>query len=109
FLVDDNFIGNKKAVRPILAELARWQEQAGYRFTFYTEASLNLANDDKLIAALRAAQFTAVFIGIETPDPIALKKTGKRQNVGVDIHAALDKLTAAGLEIMAGFIVGFDG
>jgi radical SAM superfamily enzyme YgiQ (UPF0313 family) len=109
FLVDDNFIGNKKAVRATLVELARWQEQAGYPFRFYTEASLNLAADDKLIAAMRAAQFTAVFIGIETPDPIALKKTGKRQNVGVDIHAALDKLTAAGLEVMAGFIVGFDG
>jgi radical SAM superfamily enzyme YgiQ (UPF0313 family) len=109
FLVDDNFIGNKKAVRPILVELARWQERAGYPFTFYTEASLNLAADEKLITAMRAARFTAVFIGIETPDPIALKKTGKRQNVGVDIHAALDKLTAAGLEVMAGFIVGFDG
>jgi radical SAM superfamily enzyme YgiQ (UPF0313 family) len=109
FLVDDNFIGNKKAVKPLLVELARWQEQAGYPFTFYTEASLNLAADDKLIAAMRAAQFTSVFIGIETPDPEALKKTGKKQNVGVDIRAALDKLTVAGMEVMAGFIVGFDG
>jgi radical SAM superfamily enzyme YgiQ (UPF0313 family) len=58
---------------------------------------------------MRAAGFTSVFIGIETPDPEALLKTGKRQNVGVDVLAALDKLTAAGLEVMAGFIVGFDG
>jgi radical SAM superfamily enzyme YgiQ (UPF0313 family) len=109
FVVDDNFIGNKKAARAILGELARWQKEKGYPFTFYTEASLNLAADDKCIAAMRAAVFTSVFIGIETPDPEALKKTGKRQNVGVDIPAALDKLTAAGLEVMAGFIVGFDG
>jgi radical SAM superfamily enzyme YgiQ (UPF0313 family) len=109
FVVDDNFIGNKKAVRPILSELARWQRQAGSPFTFYTEASLNLAADDRLIAAMRAANFTSVFIGIETPDAEALKKTGKRQNVGVDVRAALDKLTCAGLEVMAGFIVGFDG
>ncbi len=109
FVVDDNFIGNKKAARAILGELATWQEQKGYPFTFYTEASLNLAGDDRCIAAMRAAAFTSVFIGIETPDPEALKLTGKRQNVGVDVRAALDKLTAAGLEVMAGFIVGFDG
>ncbi|HSQ64307.1 MAG TPA: B12-binding domain-containing radical SAM protein [Polyangiaceae bacterium] len=109
FIVDDNFIGNKKAVRPILGELARWQRQAGYPFTFYTEASLNLAADDGLVEAMHAANFTSVFIGIETPDPEALKRTGKKQNVGVDVRAALDKLTAAGLEVMAGFIVGFDG
>jgi radical SAM superfamily enzyme YgiQ (UPF0313 family) len=109
FVVDDNFIGNKKAVRVMLGELARWQKQAGYPFSFYTEASLNLAADDKLIAAMREADFTSVFIGIETADAVALKKTGKRQNVGIDVTAALDKLTAAGIEVMAGFIVGFDG
>ena len=109
FVVDDNFIGNKKAVRAILSEIASWQRQAGYPFTLYTEASLNLAADDNLIEAMHAANFTSVFIGIETPDPEALKLTLKRQNVGVDVLAALDKLTGAGLEVMAGFIVGFDG
>ncbi len=109
FVVDDNFIGNKKEARAILGALARWQEQQGYPFTFYTEASLNLAADDRCIAAMREAVFTSVFIGIETPDPAALLLTGKRQNVGVDVLAALDKLTAAGMEVMAGFIVGFDG
>jgi radical SAM superfamily enzyme YgiQ (UPF0313 family) len=109
FIVDDNFIGNKKAARSILGELARWQAEKGYPFSFYTEASLNLAADDRCIAAMREALFTSVFIGIETPDAEALKLTGKRQNVGVDVRAALDKLTAAGMEVMAGFIVGFDG
>jgi radical SAM superfamily enzyme YgiQ (UPF0313 family) len=109
FVVDDNFIGNKKAVRGILAEIASWQNEAGYPFALYTEASLNLAEDDRLIEAMRAANFTSVFIGIETPDPEALKRTKKGQNVGVDLPQALDKLTRAGLEVMAGFIVGFDG
>ncbi len=109
FVVDDNFIGNKKEARAILGALARWQGQEGYPFTFYTEASLNLAADDRCIAAMREAVFTSVFIGIESPDPAALLLTGKRQNVGVDVRAALDKLTAAGIEVMAGFIVGFDG
>jgi radical SAM superfamily enzyme YgiQ (UPF0313 family) len=109
FVVDDNFIGNKKAVRPVLGELARWQVEMGQPFTFYTEASLNLAADSKLIEAMHEAGFNSVFIGIETTDPEALKKTQKRQNVGVDVRAALDDLTAAGLEVMAGFIVGFDG
>jgi radical SAM superfamily enzyme YgiQ (UPF0313 family) len=109
FVVDDNFIGNKKAVRPLLVELARWQKEAGYPFTFYTEASLNLASDDRLIEARHAANFTSVFIGIETPDPKALELTKKRQNVGIDVRSALDKLTTSGLEVMAGFIVGFDG
>ncbi|MGZ3474479.1 MAG: B12-binding domain-containing radical SAM protein [Polyangiales bacterium] len=109
FIVDDNFIGNRKAVKPILSEIASWQRQAGAPFTFYTEASLNLATDDRLVEAMHAANFTSVFIGIETPDAEALKRTRKKQNVGVDIRAALDKLTGAGLEVMAGFIVGFDG
>jgi len=109
FVVDDNFIGNKKAVRPVLSELARWQARAGYPFTFYTEASLNLAADESLVEAMREAGFTSVFIGIETPDADALRKTGKRQNVGIDVRDAVDRLTAAGLEVMAGFIVGFDG
>ena len=109
FVVDDNFIANKKAVRSILAELAPWQEKAGHPFTFYTEASLNLASDEKLIAAMREADFTSVFIGIETPDDEVLKQTGKKQNVGMNVRTAVDKLTAAGFEVMAGFIVGFDG
>jgi radical SAM superfamily enzyme YgiQ (UPF0313 family) len=109
FVVDDNFIGNKKLVRPILTELAGWQARAGHPFSFYTEASLNLAADQKLVAAMLEADFRSVFIGIETPDPETLKKTGKRQNVGVDVRDAIDRLTRAGLEVMGGFIVGFDG
>lgn len=109
FIVDDNFIGNKKASRVLLTELTEWQSRNSHPFTFYTEASLNLARDEKLIRSMREAGFTSVFIGIETTDPAALKLTQKKQNVGVDVPEALEKLTAAGIEVMAGFIVGFDG
>lgn len=108
FVVDDNFIGNKRAVKPLLAELERWQAERSAPFTFYTEASLNLAKDPKLVRAMHAAGFTSVFLGIETDDPAALAETTKKQNVGVDVRAAVDGLTKAGLEVMAGFIVGFD-
>ncbi len=108
FVVDDNFIGNKRAVKPLLVELARWQDERKAPFTFYTEASLNLAKDAKLVRAMHAAGFTSVFLGIETDDPAALAETTKKQNVGVDVRAAVDGLTEAGLEVMAGFIVGFD-
>lgn len=109
FVVDDNFIGNKARVRPILSAMAAWQDQQRRPFSFYTEASLNLAADDELIALMLEASFYSVFIGIETPDAATLKHAGKLQNVRVDVRAAVDKLTRAGFEVMGGFIVGFDG
>ncbi len=108
FFVDDNFIGNKKAVREFLPELLTWQIEHGYPFEFYTEASVNLADDDALIQAMVQAHFTSVFLGIETPSVEALKLTGKRQNAAVDLVQAVDHLTRSGLEVMGGFIVGFD-
>ena len=95
--------------KAILRELARFQAQERFPFTFYTEASLNLAADDELVLAMREAGFTSVFIGIETTNAAALAKANKKQNLGVDVRASVEKLTAAGLEVMAGFIVGFDG
>jgi radical SAM superfamily enzyme YgiQ (UPF0313 family) len=108
FFVDDNFIGNIKEVRKLLPEVRAWQEAHGRPFQLYTEASVNLAADDKLVADLVAAGFTAVFLGIETPSPEALRETKKTQNLRLDLHQAVDKLTRAGLEVMAGFIIGFD-
>jgi radical SAM superfamily enzyme YgiQ (UPF0313 family) len=108
FFVDDNFIGNKRAVRALLPEVARWQSARGWPFSLYTEASVNLASDDALLRAMVEAGFDSVFLGIETPSHEALRAARKRQNVGVDLTAAIDTITRAGIEVMGGFIVGFD-
>ncbi len=108
FVVDDNFIGNLKQVRLLVPELLAWQKQRGFPFDFYTEASVNLAREPELLAALVEAGFTSVFVGIETPDTEALASVGKKQNLRMDLNEAVDILSAAGLEVMAGFIVGFD-
>ena len=109
FVVDDNFIGNRKAAARLLAAIARWQEEHGWPFDLYTEASLDLAGDDGLIHGLVDAGFTSVFVGLESPDPDTLVKTQKKQNLRMDPARAVEVLTRAGLEVFAGFIVGFDG
>jgi radical SAM superfamily enzyme YgiQ (UPF0313 family) len=92
----------------LLPPVAAWQRAHGSPFELYTEASVNLAQDADLMAAMVDAGFTSVFLGIETPSPEALREAGKRQNAAVDLHAAVDTLTRTGLEVMGGFIVGFD-
>jgi radical SAM superfamily enzyme YgiQ (UPF0313 family) len=108
FFVDDNFIGHKRAVKELLAELEPWQEQRGRPFTFYTEASVNLASDRELTRAMVRCGFNAVFLGIETPHAESLAGAGKKQNLKLDLTEAVDRLTRAGLEVYGGFIVGFD-
>ncbi len=108
FIVDDNFIGNKVAARRLLGPLAAWMRAHRDPFDLYTEASVNLASDDALIDAMVEAGFTSVFVGIETPSPEALRATRKLQNASIDLDAAVRKLCERGLEVMAGFIVGFD-
>jgi len=107
FFVDDNFIGNKKAVKLLLPEVARWQREHGFPFSFYTEASVNLAADAALLRMMVEAGFDSVFLGIETPSVASLRETKKKQNV-VDLPEAVDAITRAGLDVMGGFIVGFD-
>jgi radical SAM superfamily enzyme YgiQ (UPF0313 family) len=110
FFVDDNFIGNKRKLREeLLPALTAWQRRHHrHRFTFYTEASINLADDEALTRAMVAAGFDAVFIGIETPDDAGLAECNKRQNRGRDMLADIRRLQRAGLEVQGGFIVGFD-
>jgi radical SAM superfamily enzyme YgiQ (UPF0313 family) len=107
FIVDDNFIGNKKNVRNLLPELAKWQKDHGYPFTLITESSLNLADDDALLASMRDAGFHRVFVGIETPVEESLHEAQKSQNRG-DLVSSVKKIQSYGIEVMAGFIVGFD-
>jgi|SRR5689334_15994463 len=107
FIVDDNFIGNKKNVRQLLPELARWQKAHGYPFSLLTESSLNLADDEPLLASMRDAGFRRVFVGIETPVEESLKEAQKSQNRG-NLLNSVEKIQSYGMEVMAGFIVGFD-
>ncbi len=109
FLVDDNFIGNRRAAARILDEIAGWQRANGMPFDLITEASIDLAAEPTLLRAMMGAGFSAVFVGIETPNVASLAGAGKRQNLRVDPAEAVRTLTAAGLEVFAGFIVGFDG
>lgn len=107
FVVDDNFIGNKKNVRHLLPELAAWQKANGYPFSLLTEASVNLADDEQLLADMRDAGFHRVFLGIETPVEESLKEAQKSQNRG-NLLESVKTIQSYGMEVMAGFIVGFD-
>jgi radical SAM superfamily enzyme YgiQ (UPF0313 family) len=108
FFVDDNFIANRKAAGATLPEIARWQDEHGRPFEFYTEASVDLATQPKLIDAMVQAGFTSVFLGIETPSPEALRETQKLQNLRMELNESVERVTRAGLQVYAGFIVGFD-
>jgi radical SAM superfamily enzyme YgiQ (UPF0313 family) len=108
FLVDDNFIGNKKAAKEILRAIIAWQQANDYPLTFITEASLDLAEDEELMRLMTEAALVAVFIGIESPDEEALRETKKYQNVRGNLVERVHKVQAHGLEVYAGMIVGFD-
>lgn len=107
FIVDDNFIGNKKHVRMLLPEVIEWQKQNGYPFSLLTEASVNLADDDDLLTSMKDAGFRRVFLGIETPVEESLKEAQKTQNRG-NLLDSVRRIQNHGMEVMAGFIVGFD-
>ena len=108
FLVDDNFIGNKKNVKQLLPALAEWNEHHGRPFTFFTEASVNLADDPQLLALMKEAGFIRVFLGIETPVEACLKEAHKLQNTRRNLLDSVRCIQQHGIEVMAGFIVGFD-
>ena len=108
FVVDDNFIGNKKDAKALLAALAEWQEARGYPIEFMTEVSLNVAQDAELLRLLKQAHFVVIFVGIESPRAASLQETKKTQNMREDIVASVHRIQAAGIEVMAGMIVGFD-
>jgi radical SAM superfamily enzyme YgiQ (UPF0313 family) len=108
FIVDDNFIGNKVKIKKMLPDLIKWMEAHQYPFQFTTEASINLADDDELIELMVEAGFNTVFIGLETPNEDSLLECAKIQNRGRDMVAAIKKLQVAGIQVLGGYIVGFD-
>ncbi len=109
FMVDDNFIGNKRNVKLLLQELKGWMAEHKYPFHFDTEASIDLAEDSELMELMVECGFKAVFLGIETPDEESLQLTKKFQNTRNSLTEAVESIIKAGLRPMAGFIIGFDG
>lgn len=108
FIVDDNFIGHKARAKVLLAAMAEWQRAHDYAFRFITEASLNLSDDAELMQAMKDAGFASVFLGIETPDEGSLAATNKHQNTRRDLLESIALIQGYGMEVMGGFILGFD-
>lgn len=109
FVVDDNFIGNKGKVKLFLKELQPWMVSHHYPFSFATEASVDLSQDQELMDLMVKCNFGSVFLGVETPDEESLALTRKHQNTKDPLSDAVLKITRSGLRVMAGFIIGFDG
>jgi radical SAM superfamily enzyme YgiQ (UPF0313 family) len=108
FVVDDNFIGNARNAKLFLRALIPWMEARHYPFLLLTEASVNLAEDPELLELMVRAGFTMVFLGIETPDVDSLTGVRKLQNTRRSLLDACETIVRAGLQVMSGFIIGFD-
>jgi radical SAM superfamily enzyme YgiQ (UPF0313 family) len=108
FLVDDNFIGNRVRVKEFLRALVAWRNAERPKFSFLTEASIHLADDAELLDLMVRAGFHSVFVGIETPNAASLMECNKPQNAGRDMAAGIRTIQRSGIEVMGGFIVGFD-
>src|SRR3954447_9441832 len=110
FIVDDNLIGNKKAIKEVLRAVVAWQEKNAYPLTFFTEASIDLADDPELMELMVDANIIAVFIGIESPNEASLRETKKYQNVrqGGTMLEKVHRIQDAGMEVWCGMIIGFD-
>ena len=108
YFVDDNFIANPKAALDLLPHLIQWQRRTGYRVRFACEATLNIAQNTKLLELMREAYFHTVFVGIETPDPEALHGMVKDQNLRLPILEAIEILNSFGMEVVSGIIMGLD-
>ena len=108
-IVDDNFIGNKKAIKnDLLPAMKKWMQMHKYPFEFTTQASINLADDDELMSLMIETGINSTFIGIETPDEVSLQDCNKIQNKNRDMLESVKKMQKAGFQVSAGFIVGFD-
>jgi radical SAM superfamily enzyme YgiQ (UPF0313 family) len=108
FIVDDNFIGNKKEAKELLRALIAWQQANDYPMEFLTEVTLNVAQDDELLQLMAQANFATIFVGIESPRAASLAETHKTQNLRESILDSVHRIQRAGIEVMAGMIVGFD-
>ncbi|MBX3433139.1 MAG: DUF4070 domain-containing protein [Pirellulales bacterium] len=108
FVVDDNFIGDKRVVKQCLRALATWRRKRRPPIEFLTEASVNLADDPELLDLMVAAGFRSVFVGLETPVAASLEECRKVQNTRGDLNVAVQRIQHSGMEVLGGFIIGFD-
>ena len=108
FIVDDNFTGARKNVKELLKKMIKWQAVHDYPFIFLTQASLDIATDDELLNLLREARFYELFIGIETPCSATLSQVRKKHIIQIDLLEAVKRIQSKGIEVMGGFILGFD-
>ena len=108
YFVDDNFIGNKKATREMLPHLIEWQKQKGFPLGFACEATLNIAKQTDILALMREAGFTGIFVGIETPELGALMHMKKEHNASLPMYEAIQTLNSYGLDVSSGIILGLD-
>lgn len=109
FFVDDNFIGNKRKLKTdILPEIIKWMNKRRHPFAFYTQGSIELSDDEELMRLMAEAGFDTVFVGIETPDENSLHECSKMQNKNRDLISSVKRIQQFGMQVQAGFIVGFD-
>lgn len=108
FVVDDNFTAARNHVKDLLKQIIKWQNDHDYPFSFCSQVSLDVAKDDELLDLLRKARFYELFIGIETPHAETLLQMRKKNNIHIDLHEAVQNIQSRGIEVMGGFILGFD-
>ena len=108
YFVDDNIVGNRKAIRDLLPHLVEWQKRNGYAITFACEATLNIARSPEVLALMREAAFEAIFCGIETPEPEALTAMDKGHNMVMPILDAVKIINNHGMQVVSGIILGLD-
>jgi len=108
YFVDDNFIGNQKAVLDLLPHLVDWQTRNRYPLRFACEATLNIAKNERVLELMREAGFITIFCGIETPEPEALHAMSKDQNLRMPILESVKRINSYGLEVVSGIILGLD-
>jgi len=109
FFVDDNFIGKRQHLKnELLPAIIDWMDKRNHPFAFNTQASIDMVDDEELMTLMTRAGFDCVFIGIESPNEESLAECNKKQNIGRDIVAAIKKIQQFGMQVQAGFIVGFD-
>lgn len=108
FIVDDNFVGNRRKTRDLLRTIVGWQEAHRYPFTLSTEASIDVAQDEEMLSLMEKAAFTMLFVGLETPDEATLAHTGKSQNLKASVLDSVRSIQGRGIEVTGGFVIGFD-